>query len=81
VQPKKKTGRKRNMATKELVKKVWERFRRKANWSVPKMAKELDVSRISLRNIVKNDLKLKLSKKQVHGITEAQKENPCMARW
>jgi DNA-binding transcriptional regulator YhcF (GntR family) len=49
--------------------------------SVRKMTKEHDVSRISLRTIVKNDLKLKLNKKQVHGITEAQKENPCMARW
>jgi hypothetical protein len=38
------------------------------------MAKELDVSRPSLRTIVKNDLKLKPFKKQkVHGLTETQK--------
>jgi hypothetical protein len=54
-QPKKKTGRIHNMRTKEVAKKVRERFRRTDDRSVRKMIKEFDASRI----FTSNDLKLK----------------------
>jgi hypothetical protein len=55
VQPINKTDRKRTVRTKEVVKKVRERFTRKGERLVRKMAKELDVSRTSLQTNVKND--------------------------
>jgi hypothetical protein len=42
--------------TKEVVRKMSERFREKGDQSIHKMAKEFDLSYISLRIIVKNDI-------------------------
>jgi hypothetical protein len=47
----KKTGRKRTVKTKQVVKKVSDRFRRKDDRPVHKMAKKLDMSGTSLRTI------------------------------
>jgi flagellar basal body P-ring protein FlgI len=53
---KNKTGRKRTVRNKKVVKKVRERFRRKSNRLVRKMvAKSNDRSRPLLQTIVKND--------------------------
>jgi hypothetical protein len=60
--------------TKEVVKKVRERLTRIGDRSVRKMVTELDLSRSSLRTIVKNDLNLKPYKKEkVFDLTKAQK--------
>ena len=56
-------GRKRSVVTTPNIRKVREKFRRSAERSVRKMAKEMNLSEPSLRRIVKDHLKLKPYKK------------------
>lgn len=57
IQPKQ--GRKRSIRTPKLVKTVRERIRRNPAQSMNKMAKVLQISRSTIRRVVKEDLHLK----------------------
>ena len=68
-------GPKCSITTPSLVKVVRERIRRNCAVSARKMAKELNVSRKTVRNVIKNKLKMRAyKKKQIHGLTERQKK-------
>ncbi|CAK9817980.1 hypothetical protein ANTPLA_LOCUS9580 [Anthophora plagiata] len=66
-------GRKKTATNTEMVRKVKKRIEQNPKRSVNKMAKELNVSRWSIRQILKNELLLKPYKIQkVHELNAAQ---------
>lgn len=70
VEIKRKTGRKRSVRTKKLLKCVREKIRRDGSRSYRKLASEHNISKSSMELLVKNDLKLKAFKKtRRHGLT------------
>jgi transposase len=69
------SGRPRSVRTKKVMKAVRERIRRKGQRSARKLAKELNISRGSMLNILKEDLGMNAYKKRkVQGLSEASKE-------
>lgn len=70
-----KPGRKRCVRTPRVIKVVRERIRRGCDRSARKMAAELNISRESVRRILRKDLDMKAFKKRkIHGLTEATKQ-------
>jgi len=69
-------GRPRKIRTKNVIKKVKNRFQRKARQSVRKMARQLQISERSLGRIVKEDLGLYAYRITVQPkLTDAQKQS------
>ena len=69
------SGRKRSVTTKKLVKAVRERIKRNPRRCLRKMAVEMNVNLEVMRKLVKDKLKIKCYKLQkVAGLSEAQKE-------
>lgn len=69
------SGPRRTVRTPAIVKRVRERFRRKPVRSANRMAKELRISKRTMRRIISEDLGLKPYKKRgAHGLTNDQKK-------
>lgn len=75
VAPRPKSGRKKTATSAEMVRKVKKRIERNPRRSGRKMARELKISQGSIRNILKNELKLKALKFQkAQDLNAAQKK-------
>lgn len=71
----KKTGRKRFVRTKNLIKCVREKIRRNRHRSAEKLAQEHNISRSTMRRVLKDDLGMTPFKKsRGHGLTVKNKE-------
>ena len=70
IKIKQKTGRKRSVRTKRLVKLVRDKIRRNPERSARCLAQDHNISRTTMRRVLKHDLKLKPFKKSKrHGLT------------
>lgn len=71
----KRSGRRRSARTERVIKTVRERVRRKSQRSVRKMAADLNVSKSTMHNVLKQDLGCQAFKKRkVHGVSEPSKK-------
>ena len=69
------SGRRRTIRTKAVIKRVRERIRRNPQKSANKLAKVLGISETSMRRILRKDLRTwPYKKRKVHGLTEKAKE-------
>lgn len=72
----KKIGRKRSVRTENLISCVREKIRRNCRRSARKLAQEHNISRTSMRRVLKDDLRMTpYKKKRGHGLTIAQKQS------
>ncbi|XP_031638913.1 uncharacterized protein LOC116351025, partial [Contarinia nasturtii] len=76
VDVKRKLGRKKSVRTKDLVKKVRDKIRRNNKRSARILAREHNISRSSMRRVLKEDLGVKPFKKtRKHGLTIKNKQD------
>lgn len=74
VNPEKKRKRNCTVRTSDAIKKVRERIRRNCHQSQRKLAADLNMSKTSIFNIIKKNLKMRAyKKKKLHGLTTKQK--------